>query len=324
MLYRKFGNSDHHVSAIGLGCWQFSGNRGLAGRFWGDMDESTIRSIVQTSLEGKVNWFDTAEMYGGGYSERSLSAALQSLSIQEQDTFIATKWNPVLRFASSIGHSFVDRETNLAPYPIRVLQVHNPSSLSSIEKQMQAMAALVHAGKIEMVGVSNFSLDQMKKANEALKAVGLTLASNQMRYHLLDRSIETNGVLDYARQHGITIIAYSPLAQGLLTGRYHEQPNLIRKRPGFRKYLPAFSENSLHRTQPLIEILKDIAGEHNATPAQVALRWVVQARGENVIAIPGASSAHQAQQNAAVMDLELTSAEIHLLDKISREVSGRP
>ena len=318
---RKFGNSDHFVSAIGLGCWQFSGNHGMAGRFWGAMDENTIRSIVQTSLAGGVNWFDTAELYGGGYSERYLSLALQSLSVEEQSSFIATKWNPVLRFAGSIGRTFKDREMNLAPYPVRVLQVHNPTSLSSIKKQMQAMAALVHAGKIELVGVSNFSLHQMRAADEALKAEGLALASNQMRYHLLDRSIETNGVLDYASRHGITIIAYSPLAQGILTGRYHQQPDLIRKRPGFRKYLPAFSRRSLQRTQPLIDIVQDIAAEHKVTPAQVALRWVIQSQGEHIIAIPGASSAHQAQQNAAVMKMDLTSAEIHLLDKISREVN---
>lgn len=293
----------------------------MAGRFWGDMDENTIRSIVQTSLAGGVNWFDTAELYGGGYSERYLSRALQSLSIGEQSSFIATKWNPVLRFAGSIGRTFKDREMNLAPYPVRVLQVHNPTSLSSIKKQMQAMAALVHAGKIELVGVSNFSLHQMRAADDALKAEGLALASNQMRYHLLDRSIETNGVLDYARRHGITIIAYSPLAQGILTGRYHQQPDLIRKRPGFRKYLPAFSRRSLQRTQPLIDIVQDIAAEHEVTPAQVALRWVIQSQGEHIIAIPGASSAHQAQQNAAVMKMDLTSAEIHLLDKISREVN---
>ena len=321
MHYRKFGNSDFLVSAIGLGCWQFSGNHGMAGRFWGNMDENTIRSIVQSSLDSGVNWFDTAELYGKGYSERYLSRALQSLSIDEQSSFIATKWNPVLRFAGSIGRTFIDRETNLAPYPIRVLQVHNPASLSSIQKQMQAMAALVHAGKIEMVGVSNFSLRQMQIANETLKAEGLALASNQMRYHMLDRSIEKNGVLDYARQYGITIIAYSPLAQGILTGRYHEQPDLIRKRPGFRKYLPAFGKRSLQRTQQLIDTLREIASEYEVTPAQVALRWVIQAQGETIIAIPGASSAHQAQQNAAVMKMELSSAEIHLLDKISREVN---
>ena len=145
-----------------------------------------------------------------------------------------------------------------------------------------------------------------------------------MRYNLLDRSIEFNGVLDYARQNSITIIAYSPLAQGLLTGRFHEESGLIRKRPGLRKYLPAFQERSLRRTFPLIRVLREIANEHKVTPAQIALRWVIQFHGDTVVAIPGASSAKQAQQNAAAMDFELSAKELDLLDTTSRMVARIP
>jgi aryl-alcohol dehydrogenase-like predicted oxidoreductase len=321
MNKRKLGNSVHLISAIGLGCWQFSKNRGLVGGFWGDMDENTIDAVIQESLRGGVNWFDTAEMYGNGMSEQMLSASLQRLHVKKEDIVIATKWNPVMRFASSIERTFCDREKNLAPYPITLLQVHNPASISSIENQMLQMAALVRNGKIELVGVSNFSFNQMKKAHEVLQANNLALSSNQMRYNLLDRSIEFNGVLDYARQNKITIIAYSPLAQGLLTGRYHEKSGLIRKRPGLRKYLPAFRERSLRRTFPLIKVLCEIAAEHKVTPAQVALRWVIQFHGDAIVAIPGASSARQAQQNAAVMDFDLTAKELDLLDNISRVIA---
>ncbi len=324
MNKRKLGNSAHLISAIGLGCWQFSRNRGLVGGFWGDLDETTIDAVVQESLQGGVNWFDTAEIYGNGMSEQMLSASLQRLHVQNKDVIIATKWNPVLRFASSIEHTFHEREKNLSPYPVTLLQVHNPTSLSSVEDQMQHIAALVRKGKIELIGVSNFSLPRMKNAHEVLQASDLALSSNQMRYNLLNRSIELNGVLDYARQNKITIIAYSPLAQGLLTGRFHEESGLIRKRPGLRKYLPAFQERSLRRTFPLIRVLREIADEHKVTPAQIALRWVIQFHGDTIVAIPGASSAKQAQQNAAVMDFELTASELASLDEISRSTAQLP
>ena len=321
MNKRRLGNSSISISAIGLGCWQFSKNNSLVGSFWGDMEESTIRTIIQESMQAGVNWFDTAELYGGGKSEQMLSTALQTLNVDAKDIVIATKWNPILRFAGSIERTYPVREKNLSPFPITLLQVHNPTSLSSIEAQMRHMAALVKEGRLKLVGVSNFSLGQMKKAHETLQSEELALASNQMRYNLLDRSIESNGVLEYARKNKITIIAYSPLAQGLLTGRFHEDKDLIKKRPGFRKYLPAFQERSLRRTQPLIDALHEIAEAHKVTPAQVALRWLIQFHGDTVVAIPGASSVKQAKQNAAVMDFELTGEELHTLDVVSSAVA---
>ncbi len=321
MNKRKLGNSSISISAIGLGCWQFSKNNGLVGSFWGDIEDAAIRDIVQESLGAGVNWFDTAEAYGNGRSEQMLSASLQVLQVNEKDIVVATKWSPVLRFAGSIERTYPDREKNLFPFPITLLQVHNPASLSSIESQMQQMAALVKEGRLKQIGVSNFSLEQMTKAHKALLSEGLALASNQMRYNLLDRSIESNGVMEYARKNKITIIAYSPLAQGLLTGRYHENKNLIKKRPGFRKYMPAFQTRSLRRTLPLIGVLREIAEAHKVTPAQAALRWLIQFHGDTVVAIPGASSVKQAKQNAAVMDFELTGEELHALDVVSHSAA---
>lgn len=320
---RRLGNSAFFISAIGLGCWQFSKNRGLAGSFWGDLADDTITSIIEASLRGGVDWFDTAELYGHGMSERMLSSALQRLNVEKEKIVVATKWNPVLRSARSIVRTFPVRERYLAPYPITLLQVHNPFSVSPIEDQMRAMAFLVESGKVGLIGVSNFSLTLMRKAHETLLADGFVLTSNQMRYNLLDRSVEFNGVLDYAREHDITLIAYSPLAQGLLTGRFHEEGGLIQKRPGFRRYLPAFQQRSLLRTLPLIQVLRDIAERHQKTPAQIALRWIIQFHGEAIVAIPGASSVLQAQQNAAVMDFELTEEELAQIDETSLAVARR-
>lgn len=292
----------------------------MAGGYWGAISQATVNEVVNISLEYGVNWFDTAEAYGFGTSERALSTALQAAGVLPQDAIIATKWMPALRFASSLLSSTTARLKALHPYPISLLQVHQPFSFSSIESQMKAMAGLLKGDLIRSAGVSNFNLAQMRRAAEALDAQGFTLASNQMPYSLLNRRIEQNGVLDFAKQNGLTIIAYSPLAQGLLSGRYHDHPELVRSISGLRKYFPAFHAASLRRIQPLIDELKLIALAHQKTPAQVALRWVIQFHGETVVAIPGASRPQQAQQNAEVLKFTLTARELTRLDEVSRAI----
>lgn len=321
MPLQNLGRTQIKISPIGLGCWQFAGGGLLAGGYWGAISQATVNEVVKISMENGVNWFDTAEAYGFGASERALSTALQAAGVKPQAAVIATKWMPVLRFASSLLSNIAARKKALHPYPISLLQVHQPFSFSSIESQMKALAGLLKDGRIRSAGVSNFNLTQMRRAAETLNAQGFPLASNQMPYSLLNRHIEQNGVLDYAKQNGITIIAYSPLAQGLLSGRYHDQPELARSISGLRKYFPAFHAASLRRTQPLIDELKTIALTHQKTPAQVALRWVIQFHGETVVAIPGASRPQQAQQNADVLKFSLTAQELNRLDEVSQAVA---
>ena len=223
MPLRQLGRTQITISPIGLGCWQFSSGRSLIGKYWGSVQPETIQEVVGVSWQNGVNWFDTAEVYGRGMSERSLSAGLQAVGVKPEEAIIATKWMPLGRTADSLTAHIDIRLKELSPYPISLLQIHNPLSFSSIESQRKVMAQLIDAGKIRAAGVSNFNLAQMRRAAETLAAQGSPLASNQMRYNMLDRRIEDNGVLEYAKQTGITIIAYSPLAQGLLTGRFHGQ-----------------------------------------------------------------------------------------------------
>ena len=321
MPLQNLGRTQINISPIGAGCWQFSGGGLLAGGYWGALSQAIVNEVVKTSLEHGVNWFDTAEAYGFGASEHALSIALQAAGVKPQDKVIATKWMPALRFASSLPSNTAARLKALHPYPISLLQVHQPFSFSSIEAQMNALAVLLKEGRIHSAGVSNFNLAQMRRAAEVLDAQGFPLASNQMPYSLLNRRIEQNGVLDYAKKNGITIIAYSPLAQGLLSGRYHDQPELVRSISGLRKFLPTFNNASLRHTQPLIDELKSIAHAHQKTPAQVALRWVIQFHGQTVVAIPGASRPQQAQQNADVLKFSLTAQELTRLDEVSRAVA---
>jgi aryl-alcohol dehydrogenase-like predicted oxidoreductase len=166
--------------------------------------------------------------------------------------------------------------------------------------------------------VSNFNQARMRRAHAALAERGIPLTSNQVRYSLVDRRIESSGTLAAAKELGVTIIAYSPLGQGLLTGRYHDDPKYIGRRPGPRKWLPAFRPKGLERTRPLIDGLRAIASAHGATTCQVALAWLCQFHRDTVVAIPGASRPEQAGENAAALALTLTGAELTRIDELSR------
>lgn len=317
MPLRRLGKSDLMVSAIGLGCWQFSRQKGLDGKYWPFLEESEILEIVRVSLEGGINWFDTAEAYGMGESEKALAEALRKFGKSEEEVIIATKWMPIFRKAKSIIKTIDNRIQSLNNYCIDLYQIHQPFSFSSTKAQMRAMAQLVHDKKVRYIGVSNFSAKRMTKAHNELLSLGLHLISNQVRYSLLDRRIETNGILDTAKELGISIIAYSPLAQGILSGKFHDDPGLIRKRSGYRKYMRAFKPKGLERSRGVVQALRELAGKYRMTPSQIALNWVINFCGEAVVAIPGATSSTQAKDNTGSMKFELTADDIHHLDEVS-------
>ncbi len=318
VIRRRLGRTDIEVTPVGLGCWQFSGGENLSGKFWEVLPQSTVNQVVEASLAGGINWFDTAEIYGNGASERALSIALKHAGRKKGDVVVATKWSPIFRRAKSIRSTIQERLGCLAPFAIELHQVHNPFGLSSVEAEMDAMADLVADKKIRAVGVSNFGAARMRRAHAALARRGLVLASNQMKYSLLDRHIESKGILAAARELGITIIAYSPLEQGLLTGKYHQDPEYVRKRPGPRKWMRRFRAGGLERSRPLVDELGSIAEAHGATPAQVALAWLYQFH-PNVVVIPGASRVDQAVENAGALELIPSQHEFNKLDQLSRQ-----
>jgi aryl-alcohol dehydrogenase-like predicted oxidoreductase len=325
---RPLGRTGLAISPIGLGCWQFSEGKGVAGMVWPAIGQERTDAVVAAALRGGVSWYDTAQAYGDGASERALATALEHAGVGPGDVFVATKWMPLLKRASDIPRNIVTREEFLSPYPVDLYQVHMPWSISSIPAQMRELAALVRAGRVRAVGVSNFSVRQMARAGAALQAEGVPLASNQVRINLLDRRIEANGVLELARQHRVTLIAYSPLAQGVLTGRFHDDPSGVQAlRPGRRSRLSSSSRfmtpEGLRRSAPLVEELRAVGREHDATPAQVALAWLVTYYGEAVVAIPGASRPEQAAEAAAAMDLRLSAAEMDRIDRLSAAIARK-
>jgi aryl-alcohol dehydrogenase-like predicted oxidoreductase len=315
---RRLGKSEIEITPIGLGCWQFSEGTGVAGGFWSAVSSDITNQIVAESLKGGINWFDTAQVYGRGRSERGLARALVKAGKSPGDVVVATKWWPMMRTAGSIKRTIDDRLNYLEPFPIDLHQVHHPFSLARLSAQMKNMADLVEAKKIRAVGISNFSAKGMRRAHALLAKRGLPLVSNQVKYSMLDRRIERNGVLKAAKDLSITIIAYSPLEQGILTGKFHDDPSLIQSRPWMRRQMPSFRKKGMDESRPVIDALKEIAKAHSVTSAQVALHWLTHFHGDTVVAIPGASKAGHVKQNVGAMGFTLSDKEMERLDTLSR------
>lgn len=312
---RTLGKTGIEVTPIGLGVMQFSGGKGIFGRMFSVIPQEVKNTIIQAALDGGINWFDTAEIYGSGRSEESLASALKAAGKQDDEVVVATKWFPIFRWARNIPRTIGNRIRFLDGYTIDLYMVHQPMGFSPPEAEMDAMADLVEAGKIHSVGVSNFNAEQMRRAHSALQKRGLPLAVNQMPYSLLHRKIETSGVLDAAKELGVTIIAYTPLAYGILSGKYHQDPARINQVPFPRRMM---LRRNIERSRPLIEAMGIIAARYGATLAQVALNWVINFQGETVVTIPGATKVHQVEQSAGAMRFRLSDEELSRLDELSR------
>jgi aryl-alcohol dehydrogenase-like predicted oxidoreductase len=325
MITRELGRTGIRVSPVGLGCMQFSA-AGILSGFFSPMSQGEADEIVKTALDGGITLFDTAELYGRGESERRLSAGLSHAGIKPGDVTVATKWRPIGRTAKSVGRTIGDRLAALDPYPVDLHQIHfGFGGLSSARKQLEAMAQLVEAHKIRAVGVSNFTAKQMASAHAVLAERGISLASNQLQISLLARNVEFNGTLDAARELGVTLIAYSPLRSGMLTGKFHANRELAAAIPRFRRTVNGITEKNLDRTEPLIDAMRDIASAHDATVTQVALAWLISHYGDAVIAIPGASKPRHAAEAAGAMNVGLTAQETERLTDLSTAIKkGRP
>ena len=306
------GRSSLRVPRLGVGAMTWGEPRGLArlhpaqtayGAAHGYEEE---KRAVEASLEAGVNLFDTAAMYSGGASERRLGELAAG-----RDLVVASKFPSGLRFrAENFPDELEASLGRLGRLRIDLYQHHFPTRRVSIPELMEQMAKAVEAGKVNAVGVSNYSAAQMREAHAALARHGIPLASNQVEYSLLHRQPETNGVLDACRELGVTLIAYTPLAGGLLTGKYSTQ-----NRPGgfYRRVLPRYRRRGLEAIQPVVTLLNEIGNRYEKTPSQVALRWLIE--NPAVLPIPGAKNGRQATANAAALGFSLTAEEVQALDE---------
>jgi aryl-alcohol dehydrogenase-like predicted oxidoreductase len=282
------------LSAVGVGCWQFGSSDWGYGEAYGD---TVAGQIVERALDLGVNLIDTAEVYARGASEAIVGRALRS---RRDEAFVATKLLPVLPTSRrTYEHGRLSR-LRLGIDAIDLYQVHAPNPAVPVRSTMAGMRRLLDDGIIRHVGVSNYSAKGWRAAEDAL---GSPVLSNQVQYSLLFRKHEAEN-LTHAQRHDRLLIAYSPLAKGLLGGRY--DAGNIPTAPA-RRNDPHYLPENLERATPVIEALRRIAAAHDATPAQVSLAWLL--RRPNVVVIPGASSVEQLERNVEAADLELSDDE---------------
>lgn len=295
------------LSVIGLGTWQFGS------REWGYGDSYATEvapALVRRAVELGITFVDTAEAYGPGRSERIVGAAVAGL---EPRPIVATKLMPIAPAEPIVAWQARGSARRLGVSTIDLYQVHWPNPFVSTRRVMQSLRPLVDDGLVSHVGVSNYSLDAWRDAERALRR---PVVSNQVRFSLASPA-PLRDLVPHAASTGRAVIAYSPLGQGLLSGalgRGGTTPSVRRMDPLFRGDGPA-------RVAPLLAAVADVAAAHGATPAQVSLAWLVSHPG--VVAIPGARTVAQLEENAAAGDLELTPDEVARLTDAAEDLAGR-
>lgn len=295
---------------LGVGTWAW-GDRLTWGydRGYGRED---VEAAFHASLEAGITFFDTAEVYGWGTSERILGDLIRQSQVR---VMVATKYAPFRPTARAVHGALAASLRRLGLDQVDLYQVHFPPFPVRIERLMDELAEAVKEGKARAVGASNFSLDQMRRAHEALARRGVALAANQVEYSLLHRQPEWDGLLRACQELDITLIAYSPLAMGLLSGKYDPSDGRLPRR--LSRYLRTWSRLALRQ---LLDLLRRIAQEHGKTPSQVALNWLLRQPG--VVVIPGAKNATQARENAGALGWLLSEEEAEALDRATRQPSA--
>jgi aryl-alcohol dehydrogenase-like predicted oxidoreductase len=296
------------VSCIGFGAWQIGASEWGWNKGYGE--ESVVKAI-RRAYELGVNFIDTAEIYGGGVSEEVVGKAVKEF---RDEIVIATKvWATHLTY-DGVMKACERSLRRLGTDVIDLYQIHWPNPVIPISSTMRAMERLIELGKIRAVGVSNFSASRLKKAQENLRRE--EVVSDQVKYNLVERKVEKE-LLPYCERENITLIAYSPLAQGLLSAKYSGSNA---PRDFVRRINPLFDPSILRRAEPLFKLLREIAARHGTSPSQIALAWLL--KRPNVVSIPGAKSPEQAESNAQAAGIELTDDEWVALSEEGKKLSS--
>lgn len=314
---RHLGASGIAVSPLGVGVWSWGDKN-----FWGYGKEYTREDISQAykaCQDAGLNFFDTAEMYARGESERILGECIRE---DGRPVVIASKFAPLPnRFsARSLLRALDASLERLNVKTIDLYQIHWPYTFLGVDALMDALAEAVRSSKVRAVGVSNYGADLMRQAHARLARHDIPLASNQVHYNLLHRKPEKNGVLDVCRELNVALIAYSPLEQGLLTGKYRIAAGQGISVTGQRRFSRAFRASQRRKIEPLLQTMEEIAKAHGKTIGQVALNWLIL-KDELIIPIPGAKNVRQATENAGAIGWRLTRDEFERIDVASQPFS---
>ncbi len=309
----SLGRSGIQITPIGVGTWQWGDKM-----MWGygkTHSDQDIQAAFKASIEAGINYFDTAEIYGQGTSERLLGQHVHDLreSGGGSNLVIATKYMPFPwrlwkgRLRAALENSL----ERLKMSQIDLYQIHWPFPPLTVETWAEALGETVKVGLVRAVGVSNYNIEQTRRTYGVLKHMEIPLASNQVEYSLLDRRVEKNGLLPLCQELGITLIAYSPMAKGILSGKYTPS----NPPPGARAR--EYNSHLLEKVQPLIALMREIGQRYGGkTPVQVALNWALC---KGAVAIPGVKNEQQAKENAGGMGWSLDSDEMRALDEASDE-----
>jgi aryl-alcohol dehydrogenase-like predicted oxidoreductase len=304
---RSTGHAVLQISPLGLGTWAWGDT--MVWSYGTEYSEDDIRDAFKMSVNAGVTFIDTAEVYGWGTSEKFIGRFIKETG---DESVIATKFMPYpWRITkNSLRRALKSSLRRLQISRVDLYQIHWPFPPVPVRVWMDAMADVVEDGLVRAVGVSNYSKNQMLRAYDQLAKRNIPLATNQVEYSLLVREPEKSGLLDTCKRLGVTLIAYSPLAMGMLTGKYSfsNRPSGLRNRRYGRK--------KLIKIEKIVGLLREIGEERGGkSPAQVALNWTIC---KGTVPIPGAKNAKQAEQNAGALGWRLTEHEIEKLDHISK------
>ena len=297
---------------LGVGAMTWGHRSPLA--YGGADSAAEERRAYEASLAAGATLIDTAEFYGRGRSETRVGALVREGAPSGCDPpIVATKFLPwPWRGARHLARALDGSLSRLGLASVDLYQIHFPVPWMPLRDLAARLADVVGQGRVRAVGVSNYSARQMRIMHEALARRGVPLASNQVHYSLLHRVPETNGVLDACRELGVALIAYFPLEQGLLSGKY--SPDTLPS--GTRRFGRTFNRARLTSLAPAVELVTSIAARLGRPPAQVALRWLIEQGG--VIPIPGAKNGRQAAENVGALAFSLEPPDVEALSAATR------
>ncbi len=305
----RLGRSPLEVTPLGVGCWAWGDTR-----YWRYEEGHGPRDVVDAfdaCLTAGLDLFDTAEAYGAGKGEKLLGWLARKSG---RDLVVATKYAPIARRGgpAAIPKGLAGSLKRMGLTRIDLYQLHwADRDEVPIPETMNAFADAVESGQVRAVGVSNFRAGEMREAHAALARREVPLATNQVHYSLLHRAPEVDGVLDACRELGVTLLAYSPLEQGLLCGTYDTD-----RRPAPPRSEAAwFSPANVAAAQPVVAALREMAGRHGVDAAAVALAWLLAKPG--VVPLAGAKTGEQATRNAKALGVSLGDAEMATLDRLT-------